>query len=100
MGQSEEGSRLVKCVKLGQELPGLVKPPFPGELGKRIFEQVSQQAWDMWSKDMQVKVINEYRLNMGDAKDYQTLIDQMLAFLNLSSSEVLQVENEERGRGQ
>ena len=40
--------RMVMCVKLGRELPGLEKPPFPGELGQRIYEHVSQQAWDMW----------------------------------------------------
>jgi len=41
-------ARMVKCVKLGRELPGLDKPPFPGELGKRIYENISKQAYDMW----------------------------------------------------
>ncbi len=41
-------TRMVKCVKLGRELPGLDKPPFPGTLGQRIFEHVSKQAYDMW----------------------------------------------------
>src|SRR6266700_6746549 len=40
--------RMVQCVKLGRELPGLDKPPFPGELGQRIYEHVSKQAYDMW----------------------------------------------------
>ncbi len=40
--------RMVMCVKLGRELPGLEKPPFPGALGQRIYENISQQAWDMW----------------------------------------------------
>ena len=41
-------SRMVKCVKLGRELPGLDAPPWPGELGQRVFENVSAEAWKMW----------------------------------------------------
>ena len=89
--------RLVKCAKLGKELPGLEKAPFPGELGQRIFDNVSAQAWAGW-QDMQMKVLNEYRLNLGNAKDYQVLIEQMLAFLNLKEGPVVEVENAERGR--
>lgn len=86
------------CSKLKRELPGLEKPPFKGEMGQKIFDNVSKQAWDMWSKDMQIKVLNEYRLNMGDKKDYEVLVDQMLSFLNLKEGEVAEVENAERGR--
>ena len=92
--------RLVMCKKLGIELPGLSKAPFAGETGERIFQCISQQAWDMWEKDMQIKVINEYRLNMGKKEDYEMLIRQMLAFLQLSDEQVAEVENEERGRGE
>ncbi|MCB0352951.1 MAG: oxidative damage protection protein [Bdellovibrionales bacterium] len=91
--------RVVHCVKLGKELPGLAKPPFPGQVGEMIYEKISQQAWDMWQKDMQIKVINEYRLNMGDKKDYEMLVQQMLAFLNLNDEDLVEVENAERGRG-
>lgn len=90
--------RMVKCIKLGKELPGLEKPPFPGEIGTRIYNEVSQQAWAMWRDDMQIKVLNEYRLNMANPKDYQALVDQMLLFLNLKSGAVAEVENAERGR--
>ncbi|MCB0310140.1 MAG: oxidative damage protection protein [Bdellovibrionales bacterium] len=90
--------RLVKCVKFGEELPGLDKPPFPGELGQRIYEQVSAKAWQLWRDDMQIKVLNEYRLNMGDPKDYDTLIQQMCLFLNLSEGKMVEVENEARGK--
>lgn len=90
--------RFVNCLKLNAELPGLLKPPFPGPIGDKIYERISQQAWDMWQKDMQIKVINEYRLNLGDKKDYEMLVQQMLAFLNLSGEQVLEVENAERGR--
>ena len=93
---SEE--RTVLCKKLGKELPGLAKPPFAGEMGQKIYDSISQQGWDMWAKDMQVKVLNEYRLNMANKEDYQTLVNQMLIFLNLSEGEAAEVENAERGR--
>jgi Fe-S cluster biosynthesis and repair protein YggX len=92
------GERLVKCIKFGEELPGLAKPPFPGEMGKKIFDTVSEKAWNMWRNDMQIKVLNEYRLNMGDPKDHKVLMQQMLKFLNLEQGSVVQVENAERGR--
>ena len=91
-------SRKVTCKKLGKELDGLEKPPFGGEVGKLIFEHISADAWRMW-QDMQIKVLNEYRLNMGDKKDYEILVDQMLRFLNLKEGAVAEVENANRGRG-
>ena len=75
--------RTVFCKKLQKDLPGLEKQPFSGEIGERIFQNVSAEAWSMWKDDMQLKVINEYRLNMGDKGDYETLIEQMQLFLNL-----------------
>ena len=89
----------VNCKKLGKELPGLEKAPFAGEVGQLIFENISEQAWLLWKDDMQMKVLNEYRLNMADPKDFQFLMDQMLLFLNLKSGETVEVENAERGRG-
>ena len=53
--------RMVKCVKLGRELPGLDAPPWPGPLGQRIYEQVSEEAWEMWEERMKM-ILNEYRL--------------------------------------
>lgn len=90
--------RLVNCKKLGKSLPGLSKPPFPGELGKLIFENISEQAWLEWRDGMQMKVLNEYRLNMSDSNDYQTLMKQMKIFLNLESGDAAEVENSNRGR--
>jgi Fe-S cluster biosynthesis and repair protein YggX len=52
---------MVDCVFLKREAPGLEKPPYPGELGKRIFEHVSKEAWQQWVRH-QVTHINEYRL--------------------------------------
>ena len=93
-------SRTVVCSKYKKELPGLEKPPFGGDMGKIIFEKVSAQAWNEWSKDVQIKVLNEYRLNMADPRDYQVLVDQMKRYLGLEEGAVAEVENSERGRRQ
>ena len=93
-------SRTVVCSKFKKELPGLEKPQFGGDIGKKVFENVSAEAWKQWSTDVQIKVLNEYRLNMADPRDYQVLVDQMLRFLGLEEGVVAEVENSERGRRQ
>jgi Fe-S cluster biosynthesis and repair protein YggX len=70
---------MVKCVKFGKELPGLARPPFPGELGKRIFENVSQQGWDLW-QGQSTLLINHYGLNMADKNAQRFLMEQMEEF--------------------
>ena len=69
-------ARTVQCIKLGQEAEGLDFPPYPGELGKRIFESVSKQAWADWLKH-QTMLVNENRLNLADARARQYLARQM-----------------------
>ena len=59
--------RMVQCVKLRREAEGLDFPPYPGELGKRIFEKVSREAWADWIKH-QTMLVNENRLNLSDIK--------------------------------
>ena len=54
-------ARMVNCVKLGMEAEGLDRPTYPGELGKRIYENVSKEAWQQWLRH-QTMLINEYRL--------------------------------------
>ena len=54
-------TRTVTCIKLNREAEGLVAPPYPGELGVRIYENVSKEAWQMWLSH-QTMLINEYRL--------------------------------------
>lgn len=63
--------RMVQCVKLGREAEGLDFPPYPGELGKRIFNSVSKEAWKQWL-ELQKMLVNENRLNLADktARDY------------------------------
>ena len=67
---------MVKCVKLGREAEGLDFPPYPGELGKRIFESVSKEAWQQWL-ELQKMLVNENRLNLADAKARKWLAEQM-----------------------
>ena len=69
-------ARMVKCVKLGHEAEGLDRPTYPGELGKRIYNNVSKEAWQGWIKH-QTMLINENRLNLADAKARQYLAEQM-----------------------
>ncbi|MGD2075955.1 MAG: oxidative damage protection protein [Gammaproteobacteria bacterium] len=72
-------ARMVKCVKLGKEAEGLDRPPYPGDLGKRIFEQASKEAWQMWLRQ-QTMLINEYRLSPVDPKARKFLEEQMEKF--------------------
>ncbi len=73
-------SRMVNCVKLGKEAEGLERIPYPGELGKKIFENISKEAWQMWM-GQQTMLINEYRLNVIDPKARKFLEDEMEKFL-------------------
>lgn len=72
-------SRTVQCVKLGKEAEGLDKPPYPGELGQRIFESISKEAWRQWM-GQQTILINEYRLSVIDPKGRAFLEEQMEKF--------------------
>ncbi len=69
-------SRTVQCVKLGREADGLQMPPYPGELGRRIYDQVSKEAWQGWLKH-QTMLINEYRLTPIEPKDRKFLEAEM-----------------------
>ena len=69
--------RTVLCAKFQAEKQGLDNPPFKGPIGQLIYDRVSQEAWAQWRDDMQIKVLNEYRLNMGDPNDYAVLVKQM-----------------------
>lgn len=72
MHDSDTSVRTVQCVKLQRELPGLDEPPWPGALGRRIFEQVSADAWKLWEERMTM-ILNEYRL-MPWQKEAQDLV--------------------------
>lgn len=72
--------RMVQCVKLKQELPGLDSPPIPGELGQKVYENVSSQAWKQF-EDYFLMVINENRLDMMDDATNDIFFNQIEAFL-------------------
>ncbi len=69
---------MVKCIKLGREAEGLDRPPYPGELGKRIYENVSKEAWQQWLAH-QTMLVNENRLNLADKRARDYLAQQMEA---------------------
>ncbi len=74
------------CQERGREAEGLAKPPYPGERGKRIYENISREAWQQWLQH-QTMLINEYRLSPVDPKARQFLLDEMEKFLFGSGSE-------------
>ena len=72
--------RIVTCVKYGKQLRGLEQPPFPGPLGQRIFESVSQQAWNEW-QERSVELMQQRKLSMGDPQARKQLLQEMEKFL-------------------
>ncbi len=72
-------ARTVNCVKLGREADGLDRPTYPGDLGKRIYESVSKEAWQSWMGH-QTMLINEYRLTPVDPKSRKFLEEEMEKF--------------------
>ncbi len=72
-------SRTVPCPILGREAEGLDQPPYPGELGQRIFATVSKEGWQQWVR-RQTMLINEYRLTPVDPRARQFLEQEMEKF--------------------
>ncbi len=73
-------TRMVNCVKLKREAEGLAAPPYPGELGVKIWQSISKEAWEMWIQT-QTRLVNENRLNLADARARKYLAQQMETFL-------------------
>ena len=69
----------VHCIKLEKEAEGLDFPPYPGDLGKKIYESVSKEAWQLWLSQ-QTMLINEYRLSLADSKSQQFLKEELEKF--------------------
>jgi Fe-S cluster biosynthesis and repair protein YggX len=81
------GGRTVFCVKFQKQLPGLDKAPWPGELGQRIYENVSVDAWKLWEERMKM-ILNEYRL-MPFQKEAQELVSKHMEEFFFSDSSAL-----------
>jgi len=79
-------SKMIYCAKLNKQAEGLDFPPYPGELGKKIAENISKEAWGQWLNH-QTMLINEYRLNMLDAQARKFLSQEMEKFLFGEGSE-------------
>lgn len=73
-------ARMVQCQYLKKEAEGLSFAPYPGELGKRIYDHISKDAFEVWKKH-QTMLVNENRLNLADARARQYLARQMEQFL-------------------
>ncbi|HEV2388075.1 MAG TPA: oxidative damage protection protein [Candidatus Acidoferrales bacterium] len=76
---AEPGQRMVHCVKFDREMPGLDRPPWRGELGKRIYENVSKEGWRMWIEYSKM-LMNEYRLNPLDPASQKLMEEQLEQF--------------------
>ena len=78
--------QLIYCVKLKKQATRLKQPPMPGAIGQKIYEHISQEAWQLWLNH-QTMLINEYRLSMIDPKAKQFLLTEMEKFLFGEGSE-------------
>ncbi len=72
-------ARTVHCVKLGKDLEGLDKPPIKGELGQRVFENVSKEAWKLWVSHSTM-IVNEYRLELGTPEANRVWLSELEKF--------------------
>lgn len=79
-------ARMVNCVYLGREAEGLAYPTYPGDLGKRIWTNVSKEAWQAWLKH-QTMLINEYRLSPVEPKARKFLEEEMEKFFFTGGSQ-------------
>jgi Fe-S cluster biosynthesis and repair protein YggX len=79
-------SRTVQCVRLGRAAEGLARPPYPGPLGKRVYDSVSREAWQKWLGH-QTMLINEYRLSPMEPKARHFLEQEMEKFFFGGGSE-------------
>jgi Fe-S cluster biosynthesis and repair protein YggX len=68
-------ARMVKCVKLGKEAEGMRYKPFDNELGQRIYDSISQEAWRLWLEHSKM-IVNEYRVDLASPRGQQILLEE------------------------
>ena len=78
--------RTIFCRYLQRESEGLDRVPYPGELGQRIYDQISKEAWQQWVRH-QTMLLNEYRLSPIEPKARKFLVEEMEKFLFQGGSE-------------
>ncbi len=79
--------RMVMCKKLGKLLPGLKRPPYRNELGQKLYEEISQEAWDGWLKES-VRLINTYRLDLASSEGQKFMLDQTAIYFGYEQGDV------------
>lgn len=80
-------ARTIQCVKLGREAEGLEKPPFKGELGQKVFETVSKEAWRMWLEHSKM-IINEFRLDLTSEQGQRVWMTELERYFYGEGSEL------------
>ena len=78
--------RIVHCRHLKKDLPGLDRAPFRNELGQKIFEEISKDAWQMWLKDS-VKFINTYRVDLASSEGQKFMAKQCAIYFGFEQGE-------------
>jgi Fe-S cluster biosynthesis and repair protein YggX len=81
--------RIVHCRLLKKDLPGLDRPPFRNELGKKIYDEVSKEGWQQWLKDS-VKFINTYRVDLAAPEGQKFMLDQCAIYFGYEKGEAAQ----------
>jgi len=81
--------RIVRCRLLKKDLPGLDRPPYKNDLGKRIFEEVSKEAWQSWLKDS-VRFINTYRVDLASTEGQKFMLKQCAIYFGYEEGETAQ----------
>ncbi|MDP3277506.1 MAG: oxidative damage protection protein [Deltaproteobacteria bacterium] len=79
--------RMVECRKLKESLPAMKRAPYRNELGQKLFNEVSQKAWDQWLKDS-VKLINTYRVDLGIASGQKFMLDQCAIYFGYQEGDL------------
>ncbi len=79
--------RIVHCRKLNQDLPGLERPPYKNELGQKIFNEISKEAWQQWLKDS-VKYINTYRVDLASPEGQKFMLKQCAIYFGFEEGDL------------
>ena len=81
--------RMVMCRKLNKELPGLKKPPYRNALGQKLYEEVSQEAWNTWLRES-VRIINTYRVDLADPEGQRFMMEQTAVYFGFEQGDLAQ----------
>ena len=82
-------TRIVHCIKLKKDLPGLTRQPYKNDLGKRIYDGVSKEAWDQWLKDS-VKFVNTYRVDLATTEGQKFMFKQCAVYFGFEDGDLAQ----------